>query len=156
MSIILNTFNNLIQSQGHYNEFRQYKELIQKIFEIFLKIGETSNEITDDLKSSILFAASTITYYEDSFKFFQSFLNPDEFFYKFLNIYESLNIDYDQESFMNIFTNLASIKEMHPFIIKYHKTLSIIKNIFISDEKHQRLFKLGINKFNYLLKYRIL
>lgn len=98
----------------YYKALRDNYNTIKRIFEILIDEKDSKT-----LKSAALLAAANITYHENSFEKYQSFLNIDLLFQKLKPIYNDLESPIDKEYIINIFTNLANIKEFHFYIFKY-------------------------------------
>jgi hypothetical protein len=141
LTLILNIFNILLQHPQQYRILKDKYTMIKRIFDIMINENKAKA-----LKSAALLAAANITYNENSFEKYSLFINIDYFFSLLKSIYLDLDNQIDKEYLINIFTNLAFIREFHPFIIKYQKNLSIITDIFNSEtDRTNNILTLALN-----------
>ena len=114
--------------KGNYN-------LVMKIFDLLHNVYDKINVVDQRFKTSLLLFLANLSYHENSFDFFETFLNIEEFFSKFRVTFYLLSNQLDRELLLVILINLTYIKEIQLIVPKYPKTLKLILELFTSNDE---------------------
>ncbi|EGR29575.1 hypothetical protein IMG5_153470 [Ichthyophthirius multifiliis] len=130
LTYILNIMNHLLQEKQFFEQFKENQQSMNKLSDQFLSTIINPYSQDSKLRFSLYTFLTNLSFYENNIEFFESFINLEEFLQKFRNLYSASKRE-EQEALLCFLANLCNIKEIQTLLLKYNKTLYIIKEVLI-------------------------
>ena len=139
LTIIVNSINQIILNKELYSLIRMNKIFIKNILTL---VFSQYSSINPKLRSAAMFTCSIFFYNEEQLEFYNGLINFEETFNQLYNIFNNLKQEQDIICFLNIFTSLTYIKEIHPYLLKFSVNLQIIIEIIKQKNMNEKYFEL--------------